>query len=109
MSEICVHVCADEAITAVARGCSLQHINLTWCVQLTDAAVVALAQSCPDLELLSLHGIRGITDAGIDELKRHNSSSLHTLDITGCTGVTSYPRTELAKAFPNVHCFLWHK
>ena len=100
---------ADEAIAAVAKGCPLQHINLTWCVQLTDAAVLALAEGCPNLELLSLHGIRGITDASIDALKRYNSASLRTLDITGCTGVTRYPRTELAKAFPKVHCFLWHK
>ena len=100
---------ADEAITAVAEGCSLRHVNLTWCVQLTDAAVIALAEGCPDLELLSLHGIRGITDAGVDALKQRNSSLLHTLDITGCTGVTRYPKAELAKAFPNVHCFLWHK
>ena len=93
----------------MAQGCPLRHINLTWCVQLTDTAVVALAQNCKDLELLSLHGIRGISDEGINELKLHNSSSLHTLDITGCTGVTGYPRTQLAEAFPNVHCFLWHK
>ena len=61
------------------------------------------------MELLSLHGIRGITDAGIDALKEHNSLALHTLDIIGCTGVTKYARLELARAFPNVRCFLWHK
>lgn len=39
----------------------LRTVVLTWCVQLTDAGVVPLAQGCSHLELLSMHGIRGIT------------------------------------------------
>ena len=103
------HALADEAIAALAAGGCLQHVNLTWCVQLTDAAVIALAKCSPNLQLLSLHGIRGITDAAIDALAQHNSATLHTLDITGCTGVSTYTRQELQRAFPSVCCFLWHK
>ncbi len=32
------------------------------CIQLTDDGVVPLAEACRRLELLSLHGIQGITD-----------------------------------------------
>ena len=102
-------VLADEAIAALAAGGCLQHVNLTWCIQLTDAAVIALAVGNANLQLLSLHGIRGITDAGVDALAQHNSTTLHTLDITGCTGVSTYTRQKLHQAFPNVWCFLWHK
>ena len=103
------HVLADGAIVALAAGGCLQHVNLTWCVQLTDVAVITLAMSSPHLQLLSVHGIRGITDAAIDALAQHNSATLHTLDITGCTGVSNNTRQQLHQAFPNVRCFLWHK
>ena len=103
------NVLADEAIAALAAGGCLQHVNLTWCIQLTDAAVIALAKGSPHLQLLSLHGIRGITDAAVDALAQHNSATLHTLDITGCTGVSRYTRQELHRAFPSVCCYLWHK
>ncbi|CAK0782811.1 hypothetical protein CVIRNUC_006006 [Coccomyxa viridis] len=62
-----------EAIAALAAGGCLQHVNLTWCIQLTDAAVIALAKGSPNLQLLSLHGIRGITDAAVDTLAQHNN------------------------------------
>ncbi len=49
-------------MAALAACHELRELSLTWCVQLTDAAVTALAAGCPKLELLSLHGLRGITD-----------------------------------------------
>lgn len=40
----------DAAIVAVAQGCpNLTHLDVRYCKQLTDKAIVAVAQHCPNL------------------------------------------------------------
>lgn len=101
--------CADAAVAALAACHELREVSLTWCVQLTHAAVTALAAGCPNLELLSLHGIRGITDASIEALARHCGRSLHTLDVSGCTGILCHDRPRLQQLFPRLRCFVVHR
>ncbi len=50
-------------------SCHLQAVTLLLpcaflcrCIQLTDEGMVPLAEACHRLELLSLHGIQGVTD-----------------------------------------------
>ena len=100
---------ADAAIEALAACHELRHANLTWCVQLSDAALIALAMGCPKLELLSVHGLQRITDASIEALADECSACLHTLDINGCLGIKHYDRDALKTAFPLLQCFLYHK
>lgn len=52
----------DEGVQRLGQCHQLRTVVLTWCVQLTDRGLLPLAQGCGRLELLSLHGIRGITD-----------------------------------------------
>lgn len=39
----------DEALIAVAQGCSLHNLNVSGCVQIGDAGVIAIARGCPQL------------------------------------------------------------
>lgn len=76
---------------------------------MTDAGVCALAAGCPHLELLSLHGLRGVTDASVAALAAHCRGSLHTLDLSGCVGVAARGRDELRAALPRLRCFVVHR
>lgn len=76
---------------------------------MTDAGVCALAAGCPGLELLSLHGLRGVTDRAVEALAAHCARSLHTLDLSGCLGVERRGRQELRAVLPRLRCFVVHK
>jgi hypothetical protein len=78
-------------------------------VQVTDAGVAALAAGCPGLQLLSLHGLRGVTDRAVDALAAHCASSLTALDLSGCLGVARRGRAELRAALPRLTCFVVHR
>ena len=77
-------------------------------MQLTDKGVTALAAGCPKLELLSLHGLRGVTDASVAALAQRCASSLHTLDVSGCVGIAQRDRDSLRQLLPALKCFVVH-
>jgi len=54
--------------------------------QITDAALAELPEKFDFLELLDLTNCKGITDAGLEHLKR--MTTLETLILSGCDGVT---------------------
>lgn len=74
-------------VQALAKCHMLQTVNLTWCVQLTDQGICPMVAGCNQLQLLSLHGLRGITNHTIDALALHCRRSLQTLDVHGCTAI----------------------
>lgn len=99
----------DKGLASISkRSPHLKKLNCTWCVQLTDLGVIALAQNCRTLEYLSLHGILGITDKSIAELAKNVSCSLHTIDITGCVNVASRSPADLKQVLPSLTVFRVH-
>ncbi|KAL6629489.1 hypothetical protein ACP70R_029254 [Stipagrostis hirtigluma subsp. patula] len=98
----------DDGLACISRCGGLTYLNLTWCVRVTDAGVVAIAQGCRSLELLSLFGIIGVTDACLEALSKSCSGSLTTLDVNGCIGIKSRSRDDLLKLFPLLSCFKVH-
>ncbi|KAJ3707010.1 hypothetical protein LUZ61_010715 [Rhynchospora tenuis] len=98
----------DEGLSCIARCRNLTSLNLTWCVRVTDAGVVAIAQGCNHLEFLSLFGIVGVTDACLEALSKYCSSTLTTLDINGCVGIKRRSREDLLVLFPLLTCFKVH-
>ncbi|MFN3246618.1 MAG: leucine-rich repeat domain-containing protein, partial [Leptonema sp. (in: bacteria)] len=49
---------------------SLQHLDLSWCKNITDAGLIQLAQHIPSLQHLNLFRCHNITDAGLTALKQ---------------------------------------
>eukprot|EP00850_Spirogloea_muscicola_P023668 SM000376S13700 [mRNA] locus=s376:28309:31516:+ [translate_table: standard] len=98
----------DKGLEAIGSCTKLRSLNLTWCVQITDAGLAAIAYGCQSMEVLSLYGIRGITDSGIEALARGCSTSLTTLDVNGCVNIMRRSQAELLLLFPKLQCFLVH-
>merc|ERR1711871_913289 len=63
----------DASIQAVAEGChQLQHLNLCGCSCITDAGVQVVAERCQQLQHLNLAGIRNISGADVlAEARQH--------------------------------------
>jgi F-box/leucine-rich repeat protein 2/20 len=83
--------------------------NLSWCVPVDDAAIAVIAANCRRLELLSVFGLLGVTDASLDALAKGGlGKTLHTLDVHGCRNVTRQADQLLLKQFPRLTCFSHH-
>ena len=93
---------------SLAKCPELRFAELSWCIQLTDGGVCALAAGSRNLEVLSLHGILGITDKVIDALAASCSHSLHSLDVNGCTGIEYRSEEQLTVKLPNLRTFILH-
>ena len=93
-----------EAIAAIAAGCpSLEHWNLSWCVQLNNSVGTAIARHCTRLSWVSFFGITGVTDVLIAALATPGrcGTRLQALDVHG-TGVRRQKLAELREAFPRL-------
>lgn len=60
----------------------LKRVDLTGCFQLTDDGVVALAEACPELQVLVIDGVRRIEAKGVHALVQH-CPTLHTIHWGG--------------------------
>jgi len=96
----------DGALTdffAAAAPTKLHTLNITWCPELTDAAVLAVASSCPALGWLSLFGNMNFTKAAVEALAAGSCGPvLHSLDVRGLTKAVPYSLDPeaLRKLFP---------
>ncbi|KAF9621108.1 hypothetical protein IFM89_016602 [Coptis chinensis] len=99
---------SDHGLSCIAECNNLVHLNLTWCVRVTDVGVIAVAEGCTSLEFLSLFGIVGVTDKCLEALSRFCSNTLMTLDVNGCIGIKRRSRDELLQLFPHLICFKVH-
>ena len=83
----CRHI-TDTAIVALAEHCpNLQNINLYGCKHITDTAIVALAEHCPILHTIRLNHCNQFTDTAIVALAEH-CPDIHTIDLYGCHKIT---------------------
>ncbi|EEF31211.1 ubiquitin-protein ligase, putative [Ricinus communis] len=99
---------SDEGLSCIAKCKNLTSLNLTWCVRVTNAGVIAIAEGCTYLEFLSLFGIVGVTDKCLEALSRSCSNTITTLDVNGCIGIKRRSRDELLQLFPHLRCFKVH-
>ncbi|KAG0481922.1 hypothetical protein HPP92_010006 [Vanilla planifolia] len=99
---------SDLGLSSISRCKKLVSLNLTWCVRVTDAGVIEIAEACRSLEFLSLFGIVGVTDRCLEVLSMYCSSTITTLDVNGCVGIKRRSHDDLLKMFPRLRCFKVH-
>ncbi|KZV15255.1 F-box/LRR-repeat protein 3 [Dorcoceras hygrometricum] len=84
---ICLNI-TDEGLIHVGKGCSkLRELDLYRSAGLTDSGVLAVSRGCPELEIVNMAYCELITDRSLMSLSK--CSKLHTLEIRGCTLITS--------------------
>eukprot|EP00997_Jenningsia_sp_PLL12_P002994 NODE_1537_length_1133_cov_86.693727_g1250_i0.p4 GENE.NODE_1537_length_1133_cov_86.693727_g1250_i0~~NODE_1537_length_1133_cov_86.693727_g1250_i0.p4 ORF type:complete len:98 (+),score=23.44 NODE_1537_length_1133_cov_86.693727_g1250_i0:789-1082(+) len=88
--------------------CDAVCLNLSWCITLTDNGVCPVIQECTQLQLLSLHGILGVTGRCVEALQQYNRGPITDIDLVGCTNVPLRSRSELQRLFPSLRRFLIH-
>ena len=88
----------------------MRRLNLTWCVQVDDFGIMAVATHCKQLELLSIYGLRGVTDQSIALLAAPGGcrGTLRTLDVHGCCNISTRSNEDLLELFPKLTCFIHH-
>lgn len=92
----------DAAIIALANKCpNLTSLNLSWRTQLTDAAITALANKCTKLTSLNLMLCYRLTDAAITALP-NKCPNLTSLNLADCTLLTDAAITALANQCHNL-------
>jgi hypothetical protein len=61
----------------------VRHVELKSCKNITNAAVVALAEHCIEIQTIDLNGCSNITDAAAVALAEH-CSGVQTIYLGGC-------------------------
>ena len=98
----------DGALVALAACPLLRRLILSWAVQVTDAGVCALVAGGAALEVLSLHGLKGISDTSVDALAARCAPSLVALDVRGCVHVEGRAPEMLRARLPRLRTFVLH-
>ncbi|XP_055822692.1 EIN3-binding F-box protein 1-like [Solanum dulcamara] len=85
----CLNV-TNEVVLSLARlhGETLELLNLDGCRKVTDASLVAIADSCPILNYLDVSKC-SITDSGVAALSHGVQLNLQVLSLSGCSMVTN--------------------
>lgn len=102
----------DAALAAVVRasGGALRQLWLSWATGVGDEGVLAVAQACPRLELLSLHGLLGVSDAALDALVHAPcAATLRALDVRGCKHLSRREPEAIREVLPRVTTFVLAK
>ncbi|KAK4369985.1 hypothetical protein RND71_009460 [Anisodus tanguticus] len=88
----------DEVVFSLARlhGETLELLNLDGCRKVTDASLVAIADSCPLLNDLGVSKC-SITDSGVAALSHGVQVNLQILSLSGCSMVTNKSVPSLKK------------
>ena len=88
---------------------NIKHLNVSWCTSLTDNTIDYLfsGDKNKNLELISVHGILGITDKSIEILKNNKGilKSLNSIDLVACSNIKNRDNKYIKNIFHNVECF----
>lgn len=95
----------DASLVALSEHCHvLRELVLSWAIGLSDDGVCAVASRCP-LEVLSLHGIRGVSERSLMALHEHCHSTLTALDVRGCLNIPVHEPGALRQLLPHLRVF----
>lgn len=107
----------DAALAALAAAgedpaspLPLRTLNLSWCLQLSNASLLPLFGRTPQLRWLSLHGNRRLGGEVLEALAA-GCGRLEALDVRGCTGAGEAAErapAALRRRFPRLTQFALH-
>lgn len=94
----------DAGIVALASGKKailLTNLDISYCIELTDTSLLALAMACSELVYLNLTFCEKITDGGLLPLIAA-CTKLQELNIANCRAITDSVLTTLATSCPGL-------
>jgi hypothetical protein len=88
----------DDGVITICKGSgeNLEHLNLTYCSDITDKSLIAIANHCPKLTSIILWGCYNITDVGLEALA-NGCPSINTLNLKCCKKVSNQGVFSLSK------------
>lgn len=97
-----VYSLTDASIMAVAETCpKLAVLNVSANSRLTDVSIKAVAENCANLTMLDVSQCRKITDASIMAIAE-NCRRLTSLDFEGCDKVTNVAIKAVVTSCPSI-------
>ena len=106
--DLCGNQCVNDELFKKADGKlrNIKSINLSWCSKLTDDSIKSMFENndSSQLELISLHGILGITDRAIDIMSNNKGikEHLNTIDLCACSNTKNRTNEYLKGLFPHL-------
>ena len=102
----------DELLEKAAKFLTnIKSLNFSWCKKVTDKGIKALFGQGVEikLELISLHGLLGITDEGIECMHANRGivENLNTIDLNACSNVKNRSKEYLLTKFPKLTVFAY--
>jgi hypothetical protein len=102
----------DQEVCLFAQeyGDNVVFVSLKDCSNITDAAVLALAEHCAGIQTISRTGCRNITDAAVLALTEH-CAGIQDISLGGCSSITDAAVLALvapaAVAPRTLQCWRW--
>ena len=90
-----------DQIMSRPEAADLTELNFRWCELITDATILAIAESCPLLKIVDLAFSDRITDASVAVLAR-SCPQLESLNLSCCALLTDVSVTAFARNCPQL-------
>jgi len=88
---------SNPAVQAVAEACpQLQLLNMNHCLNLSDEAIVSVAWCCPELKELYVSALHSLTDVAIQAVAQ-GCPQLKALNVSACALLTDAAMGSLAR------------
>ncbi|KAJ2766519.1 hypothetical protein IWQ57_004325, partial [Coemansia nantahalensis] len=94
----------DFGVSELVRRCPLiECLDLTYCTQIEDTSMFAIAHNLRSLTTLSVAYCAGVSDMGVREVAAR-CPRLRVLNLTKCLRVTDQARRQLERRSVAAHC-----
>ena len=110
--DLCGNQCVEDEqfVHAKNKFKNIKALNFSWSSKLTDKTIEALFKDNNEdckLELISLHGLLGITDYAVDVMGMNKGikENLKIIDLCSCSNVVNRQKEFLKEKFPKLERF----
>ena len=93
----CINI-TDAGISKIGEGCAqLQSLNLDECIEVTDVGITKIGEGCLQLRKLNLEDCSQVTDVGISKIGE-GCLQLQELHLSSCNKVTDVGISKIGEA-----------